>query len=98
MVNKEKDSSGITRRGFLKGAAVSAAMGPWVIKSAFATEAAKQELVVGWSASNTVGWDFHKLSMKTQEMGIVDSCFEGLLAWDKAKADPKLIGPSLAES
>jgi peptide/nickel transport system substrate-binding protein len=98
MVKREKDSSGVTRRGFLKGAAVSAAIGPWVIRNAFAAESAKQELVVAWSASNTIGWDFHKLSMKTQEMGIVDSCFEGLLGWDKAKADPKLIGPSLAES
>ncbi|MBE0557663.1 MAG: hypothetical protein IH628_10570, partial [Proteobacteria bacterium] len=97
MSNKKKNRSGITRRGFLQGAAASAILGPWILRSAFAG-APKQELVVGWSASNTVGWDFHKLSMKTQEMGIVDSCFEGLLEWDKAKADPKLIGPSLAES
>lgn len=98
MANTKKLSSGITRRSFLKGAAATGVMGPWVLRKSFAAEAAKQELVVAWSASNTIGWDFHRLSMKTQEMGIVDSCFDGLFAWDKAKADPKLIGPSLAEA
>lgn len=98
MAARKKQVSGITRRSFLKGATVSAVMGPWVLRNAFAAGTPKQELVVAWSASNTVGWDFHKLSMKTQEMGVVDSCFEGLLGWDKAKADPKLIAPSLAET
>jgi len=97
MATKKKNSSGITRRGLLKGAAASAILGPWVLRSAFASTP-KQELVMAWSASNTVGYDFHKLSMKTQEMGIVDSCFEGLLEWDRRKADPKMIAPSLAES
>ena len=97
MANRKKMSPGITRRKFLKTTAASAALGPWILKSAFASTP-KQELVVAWSASNTIGWDFHKLSMKTQEMGIVDSCFEGLLEWDRRKADPTLIAPCLAES
>jgi peptide/nickel transport system substrate-binding protein len=89
-------TSGITRRKFLKTAAAAAAAGPWVLRNAFASRP-QQDLVVAWSASNTVGWDFHKLSMKTQEMGIVDSCYEGLLEWDRRKADPTLIAPCLAE-
>jgi peptide/nickel transport system substrate-binding protein len=97
MANKKKQRMGITRRSFLQGAAASAILGPWVLRNAFASSP-KQELVVAWAASNTIGWDFHKLSMKTQEMGIVDSCFEGLLEWDKAKANPMLIAPSLAET
>jgi peptide/nickel transport system substrate-binding protein len=97
MATRKKMSPGITRRKFLKTTAASAALGPWILKSAFASTP-KQELVVAWSASNTIGWDFHKLSMKTQEMGIVDSCFEGLLEWDRRKADPTLIAPCLAES
>jgi peptide/nickel transport system substrate-binding protein len=96
-MEKKQRQTGMTRRGFLHGAAASAILGPWVLRSAFAG-APRQGLVIGWSASNTVGWDFHKLSMKTQEMGIVDSCFEGLLEWDKAVADPKRIGPGLAEA
>lgn len=97
MANKKKKASGITRRGFLHGAAASVVLGPWILRSAFAS-APRQELVMAWAASNTVGWDFHKLTMATQERGIVNSCFEGLLEWDKAKADPKLIAPSLAET
>ncbi len=93
----KKKSATITRRSFIKGAAASAVIGPWVLRNALAAGAPKQDMVVAWSASNTVGWDFQRLTMKTQEMGVVDSCFEGLFGWDKAKADPKLIAPYLAE-
>ena len=94
----ENKTKGITRRDFLKGtAAASVALSvPFIAGRAFARPT-KQELVTAWDASGTAGWDFHKATMKTQEKGIVDTCYEGLIAWDRRKVDLKLLMPGLAE-
>lgn len=91
------DKRRMTRRTFIKGTATAILGAPFIAKRGI-TSSVKQELVMAWSASNTVGWDFHKLTMATQERGPVITCFEGLLEWNKGKADPKLIAPSLAEA
>lgn len=99
MGRKKKGNKGITRRDFMKeAAAASIALSVPMIGRRAVARPTKQELVVAWDATGTVGWDFNKLTQKTQEKGPTNSCFNGLIEWDKRKADLNLLMPGLAEN
>lgn len=102
MKKKTSSKKGITRRDFLKRTAKGATVAsislgfPMIAKNVFGGPT-KQVIVTAWDASGTAGWDFHKTTMKTQDKGPADSCYEGLVAWDRRKADLRMLMPGLAE-
>ena len=97
MQKKDNRHKGISRRNFIKGATAATAMlgVPFIPRRALARPT-KQELVVAWDASGTAGWDFHKATQKTQEKGPSNSCYNGILEFDRRKVDLDLIYPALA--
>ncbi len=97
MQKKDNRQQGITRRDFIKGTtAATVALGiPFITRHADARPI-KQELVIAWDASGTAGWDFHKVTQKTQERGASCTCYNSLIEFDRRKVDLNLLMPALA--
>lgn len=93
------ESKGLTRREFLKTAAGATLAFSIVYSTGRLTYGApvKQELVVAYNATDSMGWDPVVLALPTQDKSLAASIYNGLLKWPEEIADPTLIKPDLAE-